>query len=136
MLSLHAAQPGSSRVNRGRSWRDCASEVVYLSSIVTAAFTPQKSVIGGPIFERSSPASGGGGSQIFEQPPRIFDALSAAAVAPARAAAAVGLFKNQRPPEGGDDRLKIDSPITLFWGVNAALHILLMSTRKTTTFKQ
>ena len=28
----------------------------------------KKSVIGGPIFERSSPASGGGGSQIFEQP--------------------------------------------------------------------
>ena len=38
---------------------------IYISSIFIPAFTPQKSVIGGPIFERSSPASGGGGSQIF-----------------------------------------------------------------------
>ena len=42
------------------------------------------------------------------------DGGGAAAVAPARAAAAVGLFKNLRPPITlfwGDERSKIDAPL-------------------------
>ena len=45
---------------------------------------------------------------------------------PSSAAADAGLFKNQRPPEAGNDRSKIDPPITLFLDINAAVHILLM----------
>ena len=36
-----------------------------------------------------------------------------------------GLFKNQRPPEAGDDRSKIGPPITLFLDINATVPILL-----------